>query len=206
MNASHIRTLLCLLPALLLASGCGGPAPQIRPVHPAAVVVAFGDSLTAGSGAGPEQAYPAVLAAALGCPVINEGVPGEVTAQGLRRLPRVLRQYQPQLVILCHGGNDLLQRVPPAEIKRNLAQMLRLLKEAQVDVVLVGVPQPSLTLATARFYKELAREFALPYDGDTLKSILKRAPLKSDAIHPNAEGYAILAGAIAQLIHAAAGQ
>ncbi len=200
----RLKTLFTLLTLLLLLVGCEAK-PAIRPLAPGATILAFGDSLTHGNGASAEQSYPAVLGKLLGVRVVNAGVPGEVSAAGRERLPGVLEQVRPQLVILIHGGNDFLRRLDVAQTKQNLRAMIEACRQQGADVVLAGVPQLGLFLSPAPFYAELAKEYRLPYLEDTLSAILKDSSLKSDEIHPNAAGYRQLAGALAELIRAAEG-
>lgn len=198
----RLNTLFTLLLLLLLLAGCDSK-PAIRPLTPGATILAFGDSLTHGNGASAEQTYPAQLEGMLGVRVVNAGVPGEVSAAGRKRLPGVLEQVQPQLVILIHGGNDFLQRLDVAQTKQNLRAMIEACRQQGAEVVLAGVPQIGLFLSPAPLYAELAEEYRLPYLEDTLSDILKDRNLKSDAIHPNAAGYRQLAEALAGLIRAA---
>ncbi|MBU4201005.1 MAG: arylesterase [Verrucomicrobia bacterium] len=193
---------LSLILAGLLAA-CGPRVPSVTPLAPEARILAFGDSLTWGIGAERDASYPAILEQLIGRKVINAGVPGEVTPQGLARLTAVLEQHQPALMILCHGGNDLLQKTGEQEADDNLRAMIRRAREHQVDVVLIGVPRPGLLLSPPKYYPQIAREFGIPYEGTILSDILSRSGLKSDAIHPNAEGYRKLAEAIAQLLRQA---
>jgi len=190
-----------LLLALALAGGCGDDAPQLPRLGPDDVIVAFGDSLTYGTGAAAHESYPAVLAQLTGRPVVRAGVPGEVTAQGLRRLPSVLDEHRPRLVIVCLGGNDMLRKVGEAEIKRNLAGMLTELRRRGIAAVLVGVPKPALVTSAAGFYAELAREFGVPYESKVVTSVLYASDMKADPIHPNAKGYRKIAEALASLLH-----
>lgn len=173
-------------------------APRVPQLAPEAVVLAFGDSLTAGTGAEAEQAYPAVLATLLQRRVVNAGVPGEGSAAGLARLPRELDAHRPQLLILCHGGNDLLRQIDVHETEAKLRAMIKLARERGIVVVLIGVPQPQLGLKVPEFYSALAKEFNLPYEGKILPHIEGERALKADMIHPNADGYRLLA----QRIHA----
>ena len=191
--------------AVLLLAGCAGK-PRIAPLAPGAGIVAFGDSLTSGVGAESGGNYPAVLGHLTGHPVVNAGEPGEVTADGMARLPAVLDRNHPSLVILCHGGNDLLRRQDPAAITANLKAMVRLIKDSGADVILVAVPQPGLVLRPAAFYRRLAAELRIPCDIQTVTRILSQPALKSDPIHPNAQGYQALAEAVARLIEESQGR
>jgi len=186
--------LLALLPA------CGGGQPKLPPLAPDAVVLAFGDSLTFGIGANPSESYPARLEALIGRKVVAAGVPGEVSAEGLARLPSALEQAKPQLVIICHGGNDLLRKLDEAQAANNIRAMVRLARSQGAQVMLIGVPKPGLLPSPAGFYADIAKELRLPYEETALKKILTDNALKSDLVHPNAAGYARLAQAIAALL------
>jgi lysophospholipase L1-like esterase len=205
MRKIRLKTLFSLLLLLLLLVGCD-KKPTIRPLTPDATILAFGDSLTHGTGASAEQSYPTQLQELLGVRVVNAGVPGEISAAGRKRLPGVLERMQPQLVILIHGGNDFLRRLDVDEAKKNLRAMIEACRQQGADVVLAGVPQLGLFLSPAPFYAELAEEYQLPYLADSLSDILKDNSLKSDSIHPNAAGYRQLAAALAELIRKRGGQ
>jgi acyl-CoA thioesterase I len=190
--------------ALLLAAwplaGCDGSAPRLTKLPADAVVLAFGDSLTFGTGAQPEASYPAVLEKLIGRKVWSAGVPGEVSAAGLARLPSALDEYQPKLLILCHGGNDFLRKLGDVQAAENLRAMIRFARQRGIEVVLIAVPKPGLFPSPPDFYGEIAKEFGVPYEDSALKSILRNNELKSDLAHPNAKGYAKLAEAIAALL------
>jgi acyl-CoA thioesterase-1 len=201
-SPSTIRGLLNAATALLLllflaAAGCRDRTPQIAPLPPGAVILAFGDSLTSGYGADSRESYPAVLGRLTGFQVINAGVPGEITAQGLKRLPALLNRYRPDLVILCHGGNDLLRRLDPEATTANLRQMIQAARASGAQVLLVSVPEPGLLLRPAALYEDLATEFGIPCEERLLPTIMKNGSEKSDAIHPNADGYRRLAEGLA---------
>jgi acyl-CoA thioesterase-1 len=183
--------------------GCGDKAPKLPKLAASDVVVAFGDSLTYGTGAQESESYPAVLGQLIGRNVVRAGVPGEVTAQGLARLPALIDEHSPRLVIICLGGNDMLRQVGDAEIRQNLRSIFKTLKDRKIAAVLIGVPKPALITSAPEFYAEIAREFGVPYEGKIVTSVLYSAELKSDPIHPNALGYRRMAEAIAQLLKTA---
>jgi acyl-CoA thioesterase I len=183
----------------ILVAGCG-KTPQLPLLASNATILAYGDSLTAGTGAGVDESYPKVLATLTGRTVVNAGVPGELSAAGMQRLPEVLERERPALLILCHGGNDLLARQNHQLIAENLRAMIRIAGERGVPVLLVAVPAPDLSLTPPGFYAELAREFNIPLEQKGLAQILAKGSLKSDYIHPNAAGYRILAEKLADLL------
>jgi lysophospholipase L1-like esterase len=162
-----------------------------------AVVLAFGDSLTFGTGAAPADSYPAVLSRLTGLKVINAGVPGEVTADGLKRLPGLLRAHSPALLILCHGGNDLLRGTNDRRIAENLSAMVALAQEAHAEVLLLAVPRPRILLRPPKFYAQVADEHGVPRDVETLPRIIGKPAWMADEVHPNARGYEELARAVA---------
>src|SRR5690242_3452663 len=194
-----------LVSVLLIAAiaGCGQKGPRVAPVGPNDVIVAFGDSLTFGTGATEAESYPAVLAQLIGRKVVRSGVPGEVTAGSLQRLQSVIDEHRPALVIVCLGGNDLLRRVDDAEIVANLREIVKVIRASGSSVVLVGVPRPALITSVAPFYADLAKEFDLPYEGKIVTDVLYQRDLKSDTVHPNAKGYRRMAEAIAELLRKA---
>lgn len=201
-SVRRLGTLACagmLVLAAMLAS-CGKAVPKLTPLAPDAVVLALGDSLTFGTGAAATQSYPAALERLIGRKVVSAGVPGEVSASGLARLPAVLDQVQPQLLILCHGGNDLLRQLDTAALARNLRAMVRLARDRGIPVVLIAVPKPGLFPSAHPLYVEIAAEMGVPVEPDALAEILTDNALKSDPIHPNAQGYARLAERVAELL------
>jgi len=190
-----------LFTALLLIS-CG-KGPQLPPLASTDTVLAFGDSLTFGTGANPSESYPAQLQLLIGRKVVNAGVPGEISADGLRRLPDAIEESNPKLLVLCHGGNDFLQKLGEAQAAANVRAMIRLAKDRGIAVVLIATPKPGLSITPPDFYAEIAKEFAIPFNDGALTSILRDNELKSDFVHPNARGYAQLAQSVAGLIRKA---
>jgi acyl-CoA thioesterase I len=183
--------------AFLIACSSGITLPRLASN---AVILAFGDSLTFGTGASLAETYPAVLERLVSRRVVNSGIPGEVTGQGLSRLPEVLEREKPGLLILCHGGNDLLRRLDQRQTANNLRAMIRLAQERGVAVVVIAVPSPGISLSPPSFYREIATEMKIPIEEKAMPTILSDGSLKSDYIHPNAAGYRRLAESIAALL------
>ncbi|MBF0254961.1 MAG: arylesterase [Gammaproteobacteria bacterium] len=156
-------------------------------------VVSFGDSLTYGTGAAAGQDYPAVLAGLLGEPVINLGVPGNTTADALARLDEVIEQ-EPRIVLLTLGGNDLRKGVDAQTAFANLRQIVTRLQEQGALVVIGGLEIPLLDKGYAAAYRALAEETGSLLVANVLEDMLGDSALMSDQIHPNAQGYALMAG------------
>lgn len=207
MRATMQSTTRLMQALLLLAVLCACSAqrvPSLPHLSDDATILAFGDSLTFGTGANSDEAYPAQLAKISGRKVINAGVPGETTAEGLARLPGVLDDTQPDMVVLCLGGNDMLRRMDERAMKDNLAKMISEIKGRKIPLLLLAVPKPGLIgLKADAAYSELAKDNQLPVELDVLSDILGERSKKSDPIHPNARGYKEIAQAIADLMHKA---
>ena len=183
--------------AAIAFAGCG-ERPKLARLASDAVVLAFGDSLTYGTGAAENESYPAQLERLIGRRVVRAGVRGEVTAQALTRLPEALDEHAPRLLLLCIGGNDFLRRLGNPQAEANIRAMVQLARKRGVDVVLIGVPEPGLFATPPAFFAAIAREFDLPYEEAAMAEVLKQASLKSDPIHPNARGYRIIAERLAE--------
>lgn len=194
---SGFRSVLLVL--LIAAAGCG-ERPTLAPLPSDAVVLAFGDSLTHGTGAGESESYPAQLEQLIGRQVVRAGVPGEVTAQALARLPGMLDEHSPRLLLLCIGGNDFLRRLGNPQAEANVRAMVKLAKSRGIDVLLIGTPEPGFSITPPAFYAGIADEFRLPYEETAIADVLKDNALKSDPIHPNARGYRIIAERVADAL------
>ena len=165
------------------------------------MVLTFGDSLTHGTGANPSEAYPAVLERSLpGVKVVNAGLPGETSAEGLARLPATLDEVRPALLILCHGGNDFLRRLDEKAAKENIRAMIELARSRGIPVVLLATPKPGLPPSVPPLYGEIARELKLPFEESSIRAVAADNRLKSDLVHPNARGYAKIAEAVRQVL------
>ncbi len=191
-----IRAVLLL--GVLLLQGCSDN--QLEPLGEQSVILAFGDSLTVGVGASAEQSYPNVLGQLSGRRVVSSGVSGEISALGLERLPGELARVRPSLLILLHGGNDILRNRSTAELENNLDAMIVLAQEQQIPVVLLGVPEKRLFSDAAPLYGALAERHNLVFIEDLLAGLLRQQGMKSDAVHLNARGYRVLAEGIHKVL------
>jgi len=190
-----------VLGATLLAA-CGRDLPQLPALAPESVVLAFGDSVTYGTGAAEGEDWPTLLAGLTGWEIVNAGIPGDTAQAGQARLPALLEEYAPDLVVVEIGGNDFLRRRAQAEVKEDLRRIVRRVRDSGAQVVLVGVPELSLLSAVAGrptdapIYAELAKEEGVPLVPDVFSDILGRPELCADRIHPNAAGYERMAAGI----------
>ncbi len=184
--------------ALLVLASCSNQ--QLPKLGESATILAFGDSLTAGVGVNREFSYPTVLANLTGLDVINAGVSGETTREGVARFKKLVEEHRPDLIILLEGGNDILRNFPEKETKANLASMISFAQQQAIPLVLIGVPKKSIFSSSADYYGELAESFGLVIDDQSIAKIIKNPPLKSDSVHFNRKGYETLANNIYQLL------
>lgn len=200
MRSTLLRGTCLLLLALTLACN---RAPEFAPLPRGSSVLALGNSVTYGVGAGPGEDYPTRLAAISGWTIHNHGVSGDTSSGALARLEDALAESQPKLVIVEIGGNDFLRRQPSSTVKENIRAILRRVKTAGIPVVLVAVPAFSPLgaavgrLPDADLYAELAKEEKVPLVPEVFARVLSDPTLKADTIHPNATGYRQLAEGIA---------
>jgi acyl-CoA thioesterase-1 len=192
------RSIIVLL--FFICVACSSSPKALAPLPEDGIILAFGDSITYGTGAEVGQSYPEVLEKLIKRRVIRSGVPGETSERGCERLPHILDSAGPDLVILCHGGNDLLQKMNARRTAENLKIMITMIKDHGADVVLISVPRPGLILSSAPLYEKIAEEMKIPIENKSLAKILSQGNLKSDYIHPNSQGYLLLAEAIAKLL------
>tara|TARA_B100001250_G_scaffold297942_1_gene259420 strand:+ start:2358 stop:2981 length:624 start_codon:yes stop_codon:yes gene_type:complete len=194
------KNLLLLSIVILIACGCGERAILLPPLANDSVILAFGDSLTYGYNANKSESYPAILENLTGLRVINAGVSGEISEQGLKRLPKVLDESHPQLMILCHGGNDLLRKMDLEEMELNIRSMIQLSLDRDIPVILLGVPKPGIFLSSFDMYEKIANSMNVIFVEDLISDILGNKSLKSDSIHPNTKGYNVMAKEIYSLL------
>ncbi len=164
-------------------------------------IVAFGDSITFGYGVGASHSYPSILTSLCGHQIDNEGVSGETSAEGLERLAGVLEKSDAKLIILCMGGNDIIQGKSQKLLKDNLLTMVKMAKEKGLQVLLVGVPDITIIgLSTPSLYKEVAKEEKILLNDWVLEEVLSDPSLKNDPIHPNEAGYQMIADELCQML------
>jgi lysophospholipase L1-like esterase len=182
-----------------MLAACSRSRPRGQLVPAGAAVLALGDSLTFGTGATPQTSYPAELARLTAWQVVNAGVPGDTSAQALQRLPGLLAEHSPQLVLLCIGGNDFLRAVPEAETRANVERAVRDSAAAGAQVLLIAVPRPSAgaavlgSLTDHAMFGELAERLRVPLQRQGWSEVLSDEALRSDRLHANAAGYAQMA-------------
>ena len=186
------------------------PVKQPPPADTRPVTVAFGDSLTAGFGAEPGSSYPDYLQkdldqAGLSWHVVNAGVSGDTTTDGLNRIGEVL-SAKPRVVIVEFGGNDGLRGLPIETTRSNLEQMVTTLRGADAKVVLAGMTLPpnygpDYIRSFEKVYVDLAARYKLARIPFLLDGVATRRELmQRDGLHPTAEGNAIVAKTVFRTI------
>ena len=180
---------------LITLAACGSDQPENAAIPQGATVLVLGDSLSYGTGANAGEDYPSLIAKAMNWNIVNAGVPGDTTAGGLARLPDLLNQHQPKLLIVELGGNDFLRRLPQDQTIANLKSILSLSKAQGISTVLVAIPEFNVLLAAVgnlsdhTMYETIAEETATPLITEVFSDVLSDKSLKADEVHPNAQGY-----------------
>jgi acyl-CoA thioesterase I len=193
LNFIHIK-LVCLscIAFALVACNSGQKLPILPPDS---TVLILGDSLSYGTGATKGEDYPTLLAQSTGWRIVNAGVPGDTTEQGLARLPDLLAEHQPTLLMIELGGNDFLKKVPIAQTERNLKAIIEQAKRHQIRTLLIAIPdyQPVKAafggLSDHALYGKLSKETETPLIEEIFSEVLSKNALKADYVHPNAQGY-----------------
>ncbi len=162
-------------------------------------IVAFGDSLVAGTGATDGRDFVLLLSGAIGQPVINLGVPGDTTADGLARIGE-LDAYKPKVVLLLLGGNDYLKRIPQEQTFANLAAIIKDIQSRGAIVLLLGVRGGLFGDYFSSGFEDLRSAYHTAYVPDVMDGLLGDKQYMSDQIHPNDAGYAAIADRITPVL------
>ena len=197
LGVDSIRRIIYLMAVIVLAAACG-KAKEEAVLLPGSQVLALGDSLTEGAGVTPDEAWPNLLASRTGWVVINGGVSGDTSGTALQRLPALLEQHNPVLVLVALGGNDMLRHIPREETIANLGLILTQIKAHGAKAVLLGTPKPSVAGAVFRnlsapdFYRRVAEEHQVPLIENAVADVLSDPLMKGDPLHPNVAGHTLL--------------
>jgi len=190
---------------LLLLAACSS-SPRFTPFPAGTPVLAFGDSVTYGTGAGPGEDYPSRLATRTGWVMTNAGISGDTAFEARSRIRETLEQTRPAVVLVELGGNDFLRRRSDSAIKEDLRFILSAVRQSGAVPVLVSVPRFSVlgvavgALPDSEIYAELAKEEKVLLVKRVFADVLSDPALKSDQIHPNAEGYRKLAEGVSKAL------
>tara|TARA_B000000475_G_scaffold120005_1_gene97008 strand:+ start:163 stop:795 length:633 start_codon:yes stop_codon:yes gene_type:complete len=162
-------------------------------------ILILGDSLSAGLGVNYDQAWPSLLQSRINkmgssYRVINAGISGDTTSGGIARLPRLLKKYSPEILILELGGNDGLRGTSLKAIEKNLRDMINSAQSSNITVLLIGVQLPPnygmlYTKGFEEIFSDLAKEYSLDLIQGSLKTMVNEGLMQSDGIHPNVLGH-----------------
>lgn len=221
MKGSAIRLAGAVIGIIFLLGGCeqqGEPAPttQQEALTYDGTIVAVGDSLTAGLGVNEEDAYPALLekrlrGAGYRWRVVNAGISGETSSGALSRVAWVLK-LKPDIVILETGANDGLRGINPRVTRKNLDEIVRILRENRVTVVLAGMRMTTnlgktYTEAFYENYAAIAEKYDLILIPFLLQGVARVPALnQADGIHPTAEGHRIIMETVYPYVRQALGR
>lgn len=168
--------------------------PEIKNARPSGQqIICFGDSLTAGYGASSGMDYPSQLSEMLARPVINAGVSGDTTGQALERLEADVLSRDPRIVLITLGGNDLRRGILKRVAFANLKKIVEAIQDQGALVIVGGIDIPFYGRGFGEAYQKLADETGAILIPNIFKDIFGRRKLMSDSIHPNNDGYRIMA-------------
>jgi acyl-CoA thioesterase I len=194
MKAISRWIVLCCLSVVFAACS----SEKLPAIPTGATVLILGDSLSYGTGAAAGEDYPTLLAQHTGWRVINAGIPGDTSEQGLARLPALLDEYHPVLLMIELGGNDFLRKIAITETESNLRAIIQAAKLNNIPTVLIAIPdyQPVKAafggLTDHPIYAKLAEETQITLVSHVFSPVLSTNALKADYVHPNAAGYQVV--------------
>lgn len=163
-------------------------------------IVCFGDSITKSFGADPGEDYPNVLSRKVDRPVINAGVVGDTTSDALQRIETDVLEHDPRMVIVMLGGNDFLKKVPKQETFRSMESIVDKIQDHGAIAVIAVVKIGFINDVYTKEFKRIANEKGALFVPNIMKGILSNPQLKYDQIHPNSDGYRVIADRIHKAI------
>lgn len=187
-----------LISMIILTSSC---SQANEPIPKNATIVAFGDSLTYGFGASPNSSYPTLLSEITGYDIINSGLNGDTARNGVQRIKSVVEKYNPSVVIVGIGGNDIIRR-QSQNLEKDLNTIVSYLKSKDIKPILLSEPQPTIlgniiTVADSPIYERVANKQDILLLDNIYSKYLADQEYKSDLIHLNDSGYSRVAEDIA---------
>jgi len=164
-------------------------------------IICFGDSVTIGYGAEKGQDYPNVLSKMVNVPVINSGIDGDTSEGAIKRLKSDVLHRDPFLVIVEFAGNDFLRRIPFEQTCRNIEEIIKNIQSQGAMVAITDISAGMIMSSYRKEFKRLCKKYDAIFIPSLFSGILTNPSLKSDAFHPNAEGYKIIAQRIYRAIN-----
>ncbi|MBQ2312957.1 MAG: hypothetical protein II183_02210 [Elusimicrobiaceae bacterium] len=187
-----------LIFVLFLLPGCGKQEVKNYP-NSNTDIIAFGDSLIYGYGAGRDETYPSYLSQMLGREVVNLGVSGDTSALGLARIKDIER-YSPYMVLIEFSANDFFRKIPKDSTENNLKEIVRQVQDMGAIAVLVDTGGAYPMEPYTKIQKQIAKDYNTLFVPGIMDGIYNKKDLKSDQIHPNDKGYKIVAQRIKKII------
>ncbi len=163
-------------------------------------IVCFGDSLTEGYGVNPGEDFPSLLGKYFSIPVINSGQSGETTRDAIRRIDRDVLAHNPKLVIIEFGANDFFKQIPKEETLKNMEEIVSNIHKTGAMTAIAIVKVGLIRNRYKSGFEKIAKKYGSIIIPDVMKDIINNPKLKYDGIHPNAEGYKIIAEQISERI------
>ena len=200
---SKFFLIILTISCIILLNSCQNQFTNITNIDRqlAAKIVVLGDSITAGYGLKPEQAYPYLLSQKLNLEIINRGVSGDRTTDGLARLSEDILREKPGIVIIGLGGNDFLKKVPKTVTEQNLEEIITQIQKEEAVTVILGMNLGLFTDEYQDLYQRVADKTGSYLIPQVLKGIIDNPKHRQqDIIHPNAMGQKILADKIAEAL------
>ena len=158
-------------------------------------IIVFGDSLVQGVGATTGNDFPSLLSYKIGAPIINMGVAGDTSSDGLARVESVNAQ-DPKIVLVLFGGNDFLRKVPVKKTFKNIDDIVVKLQDKVAVIILLGIKGGLLLDSYDEYFEEIVENRGTLYVPNVLEGIFGHSNLMADSIHPNDGGYKKIADKI----------